>query len=299
MRAPEVKRNLKIAISLAYYMGRGVLHSLLRLVGRSDRERLTVLYYHGILPEQRLGFHRQMATLQRWARVVPASFRGKLGSGKKCVAITFDDALISLLENALPQLENYSFHATVFVPTGWLGRTPGWSMKESEPAFAKTINPELADVVMSPGQLKSLNTALVSLGSHSVMHPSMLEIDAKRARQEIEDSRRQLREMTGLQISEFSFPYGEYDASNVEMCRAAGYEAVYSIEARGVDTTSNEILRGRTKVDPTDSPLEFFLKFQGAYEWMSSTAAARKRLRSSHARQPSGVGVQPGGQDAL
>src|SRR5215469_17418737 len=100
-----------------------------------------------------------MAALRRRAQVVPASFRGKLGSGKKCVAITFDDALVSLIDNALPQLERYSFHSTVFVPVGWVGRTPGWSMKKSEPALAATVNPELVDVVMTPEQLKTLNAS--------------------------------------------------------------------------------------------------------------------------------------------
>jgi peptidoglycan/xylan/chitin deacetylase (PgdA/CDA1 family) len=257
-----------------------------------------VLYYHGILPAQRLGFDRQMEALHRHARVVPAAFRGQLGPGKKCVAITFDDALISLLDNAFPQLEKYSFHSTVFVPVGWVGRTPGWSMKESEPAFATTINPELADVVMSPEQLKSLNTTLVSLGSHTIMHPSMLESDTNRAREEIQTSRRKLSEMTGLQILDFSFPYGEYDASHVEMCRVAGYEAVYSIEAEGVDTAGGGIVRGRTKVEPTDGALEFFLKFQGAYEWMSLTGAARKMIRSGLRRNASNVRAQPNGLDA-
>src|ERR1700760_3543609 len=78
MRAPDLRRDVKILISLAYYLGRGGLNFLARMLGRPNPARLTVLYYHGVFPEQRPGFDRQMAALHRGARVIPASFRGKL-----------------------------------------------------------------------------------------------------------------------------------------------------------------------------------------------------------------------------
>ena len=209
------------------------------------------------------------------------------------MAITFDDAFTSVAENALPELARHSFHATIFVPVGWIGRTPGWVMEDSQPGVATVVNPELTEVVMSPEQLKALNASLVSLGSHSITHPSMLELDAKRARSEIEDSRHRLEELSGRDILEFSFPYGEHDASTVAMCRAAGYETAYSITAQEVDTTSAELLRGRTKVDPSDGPIEFFLKFNGAYQWMGDTVPLRKTLRSMFGKQAPSVRVQP------
>ena len=130
-------------------------------------------------------------------------------------------------------------------------------MKKSEPAIAAIVDPELTEVVMSSEQLKALAASLVSLGSHSITHPSMLELDAKLARREIEDSRGRLAELSERDILEFSFPYGDHDSSTVAMCRAAGYETAYSITAQEVDTTSSELLRGRTKVDPSDGPIEF------------------------------------------
>jgi peptidoglycan/xylan/chitin deacetylase (PgdA/CDA1 family) len=166
-------------------------------------------------------------------------------------------------------------------------------MKNSEPALAEAVNPDLTEVVMSSEQLNALSASLVSLGSHSVTHPSMLELDTKRARSEIEDSRHRLAELSGREIREFSFPYGHHDASTVAMCGAAGYETVYSITAQEVDTTSSELLRGRTKVDPFDGPIEFFLKFNGAYQWMGYTVPLRKTLRLMFGKQAPGIRVQP------
>src|ERR1051325_3628775 len=132
MKALDFKRDIKIAISLVYYVGLVVLGYLRRLTGRPLPRRLTVLYYHGIPPEHRLGFARQMNALHRKAHILQASYRGELPSGKQSVAIPFDDALISVAEIGLPELAKHSFHSTIFVPVGWIGRTPGWMMEESE-----------------------------------------------------------------------------------------------------------------------------------------------------------------------
>ena len=293
MRAPEFRRDLKIAISLVYYAMRAIFRYSLRLAGRPSTQRLTILYYHGVSPEYRLSFARQMDALHRGACILPASYRGELPSGRKCVAITFDDAFTSIAKNALPELARHALHSTIFVPVGWLGRTPGWVMKKSEPALAAVVNPELTEIVMSSEQLNALSASLVSLGSHSVTHPSMLELDTKRARREIEDSRHRLAELSGREILEFSFPYGDHDAPTIAMCREAGYETVYSIMAQEVDTTSSELLRGRTKVDPSDGPIEFFLKVNGAYQWMGYTVPLRKTLRSMFGKQAPGIRVQP------
>jgi peptidoglycan/xylan/chitin deacetylase (PgdA/CDA1 family) len=293
MRIPEFRRDLKIAISLVYYAARAISRYSLRLAGRPSTQRLTILYYHGVSPEHRHSFARQMDALHRGARILPASYRGELPSGKKCVAITFDDAFTSVAENALPELARHSLHSTIFVPVGWIGRTPGWVMEDNEPALAAVVDPKLTEVVMSSEQLNALSASLVSLESHSVTHPSMLELDTKQARREIEDSRHRLAELSGREILGFSFPYGEHDASTVAMCRAAGYETAYSITAQEVDTTSSELLRGRTKVDPSDGPIEFFLKFNGAYQWMGYTVPLRKTLRSMFGKQAPGIRVQP------
>jgi peptidoglycan/xylan/chitin deacetylase (PgdA/CDA1 family) len=286
----DIKRETKVAISLVYYAGLVALSHLRGLTGRPLARRLTILYYHGVSPEQRLSFARQMNALHRSARVLPASYRGKLPSGRTPVAITFDDAFVSVAEIALPELAKYSFHSTIFVPVGWLGRSPGWMMEDSEVA-ARAESPERADVVMSVEQLKSLSKSLVSLGSHSLTHPSIVDQDTTEARFEIEDSRRQLAELTGREILEFSFPYGAHDASTVAMCRSAGYTAVYSIESESVDTSNCDILRGRVKVDPSDGALEFFLKFNGAYQWMAYTGPFMKAVRSFFGRRSPGIRI--------
>jgi peptidoglycan/xylan/chitin deacetylase (PgdA/CDA1 family) len=282
MKSFDLRRNLKIAISVVYYVFWEVCRLSLRLVGRSSRQRLTILYYHGVAPSCRSNFARQIEALHRGALVVPASYRGKLPDNRKCVAITFDDAFVSVAENALPELYKHSFHCTIFVPVGWLGRTPGWKIETAGLAQA----PELSEVVMSAEQLQALSRSLVSLASHTMTHPSLPDLQPEQAREELERSRVGLAELIGRDVSELSFPYGAHDESTIMLCRAALYETVYSITPEEIDTTGQEVLRGRTKTDPSDGPLEFFLKINGAYEWMRYQAALKQALRSTFSGRP-------------
>ena len=266
------KRTIKIAISLVYLVIVTAIRGVLRFIGRPPGARLVVLYYHGVPAKFRLNFKHQMDALQRGASVVPASHRGSLPSGKKYVAITFDDALESIVENALPELASRLFHATIFVPVGWIGHSPCWAIDGDD------LEPDA--VVMSVEQLKQLSPSLVSLGAHTISHPFMSKLDKEHLREEIEGSRIQLAELSGRDIRSFSFPYGDYDASCLELCKAAGYESVFSILPEEVDTASSEALRGRTKVDPSDHPIEFFLKFNGGYAWTAQIASITQKLRA-------------------
>lgn len=281
MKFFDLRRSVKIGVSLIFYLVREMGRVVLRLFGQQPGERLTILYYHGVTAGCRSNFARQMRALGRRALVVPASHRGPLpaAKGRKCVAITFDDAFRSVAENALPELGKYSFHATIFVPLGWLGQTPGWTM---EPAEAGSVEaPELSEIVMSAEELRGLSASLVSLGSHTMSHPSLPDLHPERAREEVERSRALLADVSGRDVLELAFPYGAHTNATLAMCRAALYETVYSIIPEEVDTNGHGFLRGRTKTEPSDGPLEFFLKFNGAYEWMRYSIAVKRVVRSA------------------
>jgi peptidoglycan/xylan/chitin deacetylase (PgdA/CDA1 family) len=193
-----LKRNAKIALSLIYFALVLLVRGALRLAGRLPSQRLTILYYHGVPATRRRGFVRQMDALKRAACVLPAAYRGELPSKRKCVALTFDDGLHSVIENALPELAARSFHSTIFVPVGLIGRRPDWRMEEGAS--------ELAEVVMTVEQLRALDGERVAIGSHTISHPSMSGLDRHGARKEIEDSRHQLAAASGREVRLFSFP---------------------------------------------------------------------------------------------
>ena len=124
MRILETKRQLKLILSLLYYGICRIEHKVSKLLGRPQKSRLTILYYHSVRPEERKRFARQMAALHIGPRAGAAAFRGNLQPQCKHLAITFDDGFVSFAENALPELALWSFPRRVFVPVGALGRRP-------------------------------------------------------------------------------------------------------------------------------------------------------------------------------
>lgn len=267
-----IKRIAKLAISLSCYVVRGISRLVLRLMGRSPRTRLIILYYHGVPPAYRSNFSRQMESVRKRGRVWPAHYRGSLPPGKPNVAITFDDAYVSVAENALPELLAHNFHATIFVPAASLGSPPRWSIEDG--------SLDADETVMSGEQIRALPSSLITLGSHTNTHPHLSQIDQSIAQEEIEGSRRALQTLTGSEILHLAFPYGDHNASTIELCKAAGYNYVFSVVPNAVDTENSGFVRGRVKVDPFDWPLEFFLKYHGAYAWISEVSALKRKIRN-------------------
>jgi peptidoglycan/xylan/chitin deacetylase (PgdA/CDA1 family) len=267
------KKKLGLAVSLIYFFGMSALKVLLLLVGRPPDRRLTILYYHGISSALRYRFAGQMEALRRDAQVVPTFYQGDLVKEKSSVAISFDDAFVSVLENAVPELVRRNLCFTIFAPVGVLGKRPTWMMESS--------STEADEIVMTPEQLLMLPTKLATIGSHSVSHPQLTKITENLAREEIDNSRARLQSVIGREVRLFAFPYGEHNTALVDMCNDAGYKFVFTIIPEPTDTLSSDIVRGRIKVEPSDGQLEFFLKYNGAYAWMAHFTRFKQWLRAA------------------
>lgn len=77
--------------------------------------------------------------------------------------------------------------------------------------------------VMSWQQLRELHEAGHEIGSHSLSHPLLPELDDDALREEIVASRARLREATGAEVASFCYPNGSYDARCLAAVREAGY----------------------------------------------------------------------------
>jgi peptidoglycan/xylan/chitin deacetylase (PgdA/CDA1 family) len=265
-----VKKYTKIIVSCAYFAAaRGARH-LAKIFGRSLPRSMIVLYYHSVPPSSRAGFARQMAILAQRAHVVPADWSDETDPASPTVAITFDDAYVSVIDNALPELAQRGFPCTIFVPSGVLGREPDWPMEG---------NSDPTDVVVDAARLTEICGPLVTIGSHSVSHPRLTRIAPERARAEIEVSRAAISRLIGNPVTLFAFPYGDHDANVVEICRQEGFKHVFTIVPGPIDPHTGSFIRGRVFVDPDDGNFEFFLKMSGAYAWMALASALKQRLK--------------------
>lgn len=268
-RLPQ--RYIKLAISLSCYLLMVAIEASCRFFGFQPQKKLTILYYHGVRSDYLFEFRRQMDMLRRSMNVVDADYKGNLPSTRKSVAITFDDAFVSVLQNALPELSECSFPCTIFVPVEFIGKIPKWETEEAYDTYQ--------EIVMSRKQLNSLPQS-VTFGSHGMYHSFLSRIGRESAQSEIDGSRQILQKVIGRDVRLIAVPYGDFDRDVVDACRRTGYDHVYTTIPESVDPSVPNLLRGRVKVDPSDGPLEFFLKCNGAYRWLATVLSARRVLSS-------------------
>jgi len=77
--------------------------------------------------------------------------------------------------------------------------------------------------LMSWQQIRELGAQGHEIGSHSLTHPLLTDLDAAQLEREVVHSRSQLAAATGCEVASFCYPNGSYDARALEAVRAAGY----------------------------------------------------------------------------
>jgi peptidoglycan/xylan/chitin deacetylase (PgdA/CDA1 family) len=273
---PVWKRALKCGISLFVFLFSETRKTLARALGQTPEGKCVVLYYHSVPAAERRLFARQLEILLRCARPIRTDEDTAPASGRDSVAITFDDGFENFLTQALPELEKRNMPATVFVIADGMNREFG--------------SDTYAEKLLSLEQVRSLPANLVTIGSHTVTHPMLTQVEEGQARREIQDSRTKLEAMLDRGVKQFSFPFGGFNEKLVEVCREAGYERVYTTLPMFAFEQSDEFVVGRVRADPTDWPLEFRLKLAGAYRWLPTIFSWKRTIVSmtshSMARPP-------------
>jgi peptidoglycan/xylan/chitin deacetylase (PgdA/CDA1 family) len=251
---PGWKRALKCGISLFVFLFSETRKALALVLGQTIEGKCVVLYYHSVPASQRLRFAQQLDVVLCCARPIRTEEDIALPSRTDCVAVTFDDGFENFLTQALPELERRNFPTTVFVIADGMNREFG--------------SDSCAEKLLSLEQVRSLPTSLVTIGSHTVTHPLLTQLEENEARREIQDSRTKLEAMLDRRVTQFSFPFGGFNERLVAVCREAGYDRVYTTLPAFAFERKDEFVVGRVRVDPTDWPLEFRLKLAGAYRWL-------------------------------
>lgn len=196
------------------------------------------LCYHGVSPrwpdamavtQQQL--HAQVAFfLRRGYRPVTVREAARPGDGRR-LAITFDDALRSVHELALPVLERLGAIATVYAPLVPIAeqRPMAW------PEVARHLAGEHARELepMTVAQLREVAARGWEVGSHTRTHPWLPRVtDDGELRAELEGSKRELESLLELEMATLAYPFGAHDARVEAATAAAGYAAAVTLPVR-------------------------------------------------------------------
>jgi len=146
-------------------------------------------------------------------------------SGDKSVAITFDDGSETDLLAAAPILRQAGFIATFYITSGWLGQAGH----------------------LSAAQLLELSRGF-EIGSHSVTHAYLTDLDDTALQHEIVDSKTQIEQIIGKPVEHFSCPGGRYDDRIAKKARAAGYKTVATSRIHGNSADTDVFALGRVPI---------------------------------------------------
>lgn len=125
----------------------------------------------------------------------------------RTVAITIDDAYLSVYREAWPRLKKYGFPATIFVAT-------------------RPIDSGLRGY-MSWDQLREMQADGYDIGSQTRTHPHMHRISADAAREELAISNDRFITELGIRPDIFAYPYGEYNLEVIDIVKQAGFVAAF------------------------------------------------------------------------
>jgi peptidoglycan/xylan/chitin deacetylase (PgdA/CDA1 family) len=185
----------------------------------------------------------------------------------KSFVLTFDDGYQDLYSRVCPILEKYGFTATVFLVVGYMGSTSNWAGQKGVCSSA----------MLSWAEARELAFRGFTLGSHTISHPLLYNLDEQSAFEEIRNSRVLLQNRLDMQIDFFSYPYSYADTRTEMLVETVGYQA-----ACAGDSGSWGIFHlWRVPCLRDDTPFSFTLKANGTYaRW----TALRESLPGSFLR---------------
>lgn len=259
-------RIVYLLVAVLWWLG-GSLVSLLR----GGRRGVVVLCYHGIPDSQRLRFAWQMARVaDRTIDAEDIEAAATVPARRPRVCVTFDDAFANLLRNALPIMQQLEIPATIFAVPGNLGDTPRWPMPAG--------HPEADEPTMTAAQLAAVQSPLCRIGSHTLTHADLTSLSAAALRQQLVQSRRQLRQVLQTDVEDLALPFGAGNSRVLAAAREAGYQRVFTLEPC-LEPLAAGIL-GRFSMCPSAWRWEFHLTCAGAYAWLRPWRRFLRRLRS-------------------
>ena len=183
-----------------------------------------MLMYHAVLAQEqdpdwpwavsRSNFERQLDFIQAEGYATPTvselmadpeHFHGRT------VVITFDDGYVDNVE-AAAALHRRGMRATWYMVSGSIGELPGWPF-DGRPTGR----------LMNAAELRSLQNVGMEIGSHSVTHRRLTELDPQAQLQEAARSKADLEDLLGMQLQSFAYPYGDFDDGYAAAVHSAGY----------------------------------------------------------------------------
>jgi peptidoglycan/xylan/chitin deacetylase (PgdA/CDA1 family) len=191
-------------------------------VRRERRPGVVILLYHRVGAETwsdvDVGarvFARQMDYLKRHCLVVSlddiagfASRRAVRQANRDVVAITFDDGYRDTYELAYPILRRYGLPATVYLASMYIEAQQPFDFG----GFRRAMDGERPRPMTWEMAAEMMRSGLITIGGHTLTHADLSQLDAARARHELDEGDRLIERRLGVSPRHFAYPWGRWCA---------------------------------------------------------------------------------------
>lgn len=233
-------------------------------------EHPRVLMYHMINHHKRnakynklrvdpIEFDRQLNWLKEngWEFVFVSELKN--GTGRKQVALTFDDGYRDNFLTADPIMKKYDAKATLYLVTDRHDRDWSSSKKEHHDEGELMAEPKLLDEDVD----QMVRSQRWELGGHTVTHANLLRLDMEQCYTEIQQCRTGLEEAFGIKVMSFAYPFGLFEDRHVELVNKVGFQfAVTTEQGISLDLDAERLKLKRVKVSGRDGLASFRLRMR-------------------------------------
>lgn len=189
----------------------------------------------------------------------------------KLVALTFDDGFRDFHTAAFPILQRHGFAATMYLPTAFIGDERK-SFKSRE--------------CLTWGEVRELQGAGIEFGSHTVNHPTLVNLPWPEIERELTDSKSTIEARLGRPVRSFAYPYAfpqaerGFAARFADSLRQAGYESSATTEIGPMRPGDAPLQIKRYPANSDDDKALFNAKLSGAYDWLAIFQWLAKQTKS-------------------
>lgn len=187
----------------------------------------------------------------------------------KVFALSFDDGYADFMTEAYPILQRYGFTATVFVVTDLVGKQSNWNGEQGTP-------------LLSWEQIKVLQQAGISIGSHCCTHSDLTQLSYEEIWDEVKNSKQKLENELDEEISLMSYPYGESNNEIQAFAKAAGYKLACGVTQGSI----GEFNLWRIESHRDEMPKTLALKLSLGHRY---AVQARRWFREKKTGKPNGA----------
>jgi peptidoglycan/xylan/chitin deacetylase (PgdA/CDA1 family) len=185
------------------------------------------------------------------------------------VILTFDDGYADFYSNAFPLLQRHGLVATVYIATGFVGRTSRWNQPIGE-----GMRP-----MMTWAQLAEISAHGIECGAHSHTHRPLDLLPPSAAREEIVRSKVLLEEHLGRRVSSFAYPFGYHSARVRQVVRASGYESACAIKRALSSLRDDPYALARLAIKPHTTVHELAAALTWGQGTLVASPVKRARIR--------------------